>query len=78
MPAENRDEQGQFESEHGVDAEDVYQAMDHLEPYTTGELAETLDIPRRTAYNYLESLHEEGRISKKKPEPRRVIWVRGK
>lgn len=48
---EKRDNKGQFESEHGVTADDVFEFMAHLEPYTTGEIAEELDIPRRTAYN---------------------------
>lgn len=77
MP-EKRNNQGQYVSEHGVTAEDVFVAMDHLEPYTTGELANKLGIPRRTAYNYLESLYESDRIDKKKPEERRAIWIRGR
>lgn len=78
VPANNRNEEGQFESDHGVSDQDVLKAMEHLEPYTTGELAEMLDIPRRTAYNYLQTLYEDDRISKKKQEERRVIWIRGK
>lgn len=74
----NRNEGGRFESEHGINAEDVLQAMEFYVPYTTGEMAEDLEIPRRTVYKYLEELYEEERISKKKPEPRRVIWMRGK
>lgn len=77
MP-EKRDSKGQFEAEHGVGAEDVFDAMEHLEPYTTGELASELGIPRRTAYHYLENLYESGKIDKKKPEERRAIWIRGK
>lgn len=76
MPKANRNEQGRFESEHGRTVEDVFEAMDPLEPYTTGELAEILDMPRRTVYDYLEELSEEDRIRKKKPEPRRAIWIR--
>lgn len=77
VPAEDRDEQGQFKSGHEMNAEDILDAMEPLEPYTTGELADQLDIPRRTAYKYLESLHDDNKIRKKKPEPRRVIWIRG-
>lgn len=77
MPTSERNEQGRFEPEHGKTKEDVFNAMEHFEPYTTGELADTLDIPRRTVFNYLDDLAEEGRIKKKKPEPRRVIWIRG-
>lgn len=76
-PTKNRNEYGRFESEHGLVPEDVLEAMEPLEPYTTGELADQLGAPRRTVYNYLESLAEANKIRKKKPEPRRVIWIRG-
>lgn len=72
-----RNSRGRYESEHDLTKEDLLDAMEPLEPYTTGELAESLGIPRRTAYNYLEDLAEHGRIRKKKPEPRRAIWIRG-
>lgn len=77
MPRVDRDEKGRFEPSHEVDAEDVFEAMEPLEPYTTREIAEKLDVPRRTVYKYLEELHETNRIRKKKPEPRRAIWIRG-
>lgn len=76
MPEANRNEEGRFESEHGIAVEDVFNAMEPLEPYTTGELANMLGAPRRTVYNYLEELAEQGRIRKKKPEPKRAIWIR--
>jgi predicted transcriptional regulator len=76
-PAEHRNENGRFESEHGLTTGDVFEEMEPLEPYTTGELAEILDAPRRTVYNYLQELAEEDQIRKKKPEPRRAIWIRG-
>ncbi len=76
MPNANRNEQGRFESEHGITVEDVFNVMEPLEPYTTGELANMLGAPRRTVYNYLEKLADEGRIRKKKPEPKRAIWIR--
>jgi len=76
-PAENRNENGRFESEHAFVAQDVLEEMEPLEPYTTGELANKLGVPRRTVYNYLEELAEENKIRKKKPEPRRAIWIRG-
>lgn len=76
-PSSERNEKGRYESEHGVAVEDVFEAMDPLEPYTTGELADKVGAPRRTVYHYLEQLYEENRIQKKKPEPRRAIWMRG-
>lgn len=71
-----RNNDGRFESAHGVTAEEVFGAMEEAEPYTTGELAEMVGAPRRTVYNYLEELAEQGQIRKKKPEPRRAIWIR--
>lgn len=56
--------------------EDVFNAMEPLEPYTTGELAESLGWPRRSVYKALTELAEDGTIRKKKPEPRRAIWIR--
>lgn len=71
-----RNTEGRFESEHGVTVEEVFEAMEEAEPYTTGELADMVGAPRRTVYNYLEELAEQDRIRKKKPEPRRAIWIR--
>ena len=50
--------------------------MEPLEPYTTGELADNLGWPRRTVYELLTALEERGDVRKKKPEPRRAIWIR--
>lgn len=72
-----RSETGRFESNHEVNPEMVFRAMEPLEPYTTRELADELEVPRRTIYKYLDELHNEGRVRKKKPEPRRAIWIRG-
>jgi len=74
---ENRNDEGEFQASHKKTSEDVFETMEPLEPYTTRELADELDIPRRTVYKYLEELHEDGQIRKKKPEPRQVIWLRG-
>lgn len=68
MPTDERDERGQFESKHGVTAEDVFETMEPLEPYTTGELADMVGAPQRTVFNYLNDLAEQGRIRKKKPQ----------
>ena len=77
MPGpEKRNKDGQFRAEHEITSEDVFEAMDPLEPYTTRELADMLGIPRRTMFNYLNDLTENSRIRKKKTEPRRAIWIR--
>jgi response regulator of citrate/malate metabolism len=72
----DRDERGQFVAGHDATMGDTFAAMDPLEPYTTRELADALNIPRRSAYEFLEKLAEQGQIRKKKPEPRRAIWIR--
>lgn len=74
--AENtaRDESGQFVTTRSPT--DVLDVMESLEPYTTGELADVLGWPRRSVYQALQELADEDRIRKKKPEPRRAIWMR--
>lgn len=55
---------------------DVFEAMEPLEPYTTGELAGLLEAPGRLVRRVLDRLADEGRVRKKVPETDRVIWVR--
>jgi len=74
MSDRDRDDSGRFTDSH--DRGDVFEAMEVGEPYTTSELADLLDVPRRTMYNILTDLHDDGRIRKKKPEARRAIWIR--
>ena len=76
MEDRERDEEGKFSSEHNISRTDIYQLMDPLEPYTSGEIADKAEIPRRTAYEFLNELSDAGKVRKKKPEPRRVIWIR--
>lgn len=59
-----------------VSPEDVYEEMEPFEPYTTGELAAVLDIPKRLARSLLDTLTAAGQIRSKEPEPERLIWVR--
>ncbi|WP_433630984.1 hypothetical protein [Halomicrococcus sp. NG-SE-24] len=68
-----RDEGGEFVQERKP--EDVLEVMEPLEPYMTSEIADALDWPRRSAFNVLDGLADEGKIRKKKPEARRVIWI---
>lgn len=76
MTNNNRDEQGRYESEHGIAPADVFNAMEPIEPYTTAELAATVGAPRRTVLNYLDELAAQGRVRKKKPGQRQAIWIR--
>ena len=69
-----RNDSGQYVTTRSSD--DVLAAMEPLEPYTTGELADNLGWPRRTVYELLTTLEERGDVRKKKPEPRRAIWIR--
>lgn len=69
-----RNESGQYVTTRSPAA--VLDAMEPLEPYTTGELADNLGWPRRTVYELLSTLEERGDVRKKKPEPRRAIWIR--
>jgi DNA-binding MarR family transcriptional regulator len=55
---------------------DVLEVMEPLEPYMTSEIAEEFGWPRQTAYEVLNGLADDGEIRKKKPEARRVIWIR--
>ena len=70
----DRDEGGK--SVKSRDPSDVLSAMDPIEPYTSGELADMMDWPRRTVYAALQELSDDGLIRKKKPEPRRAIWIK--
>lgn len=69
-----RDESGQFTKQHT--GEDVLAVMEPLEPYLTSEISDELGWSRRSAYNVLSELAEDGEIRKKKPEERRIIWIR--
>ncbi|RBI60518.1 hypothetical protein DMJ13_18695 [halophilic archaeon] len=69
-----RNEGGEFVQERKP--EDVLEVIEPLEPYMTSEVADALDWPRRSAFNVLDDLADEGKIRKKKPEARRVIWIR--
>jgi len=68
-----RNDSGQYVTTRSPD--DVLAAMEPLEPYTTGELADDLGWPRRTAYELPTTLEERDDV-RKKSEPRRAIWIR--
>lgn len=69
-----RNNTGQFVKTRSPD--DVYSAMDPVEPYTTGELADALGWPQRSMYQALDDLADAGEIRKKKTGPRQAIWIR--
>ncbi|MDF9747559.1 MarR family transcriptional regulator [Natrinema salsiterrestre] len=57
-------------------ATDVCDEMEPFEPYTSGELAAILDIPKRLARTLLKRLTDDGRIRRKELESDRAVWIR--
>lgn len=57
-----------------VTPEDVLALFTDAEPRTANEVADELDIARRTALNKLNELADQGRIRKKKVGARAVVW----
>ena len=47
-------------------AEDLYEEMEPFEPYTTGELASILGIPKRLARKLLNALTGNEKVRKRK------------
>jgi predicted ArsR family transcriptional regulator len=69
-----RTEQGQYAEQ--VTAEDALELFTDHEPRTASEVAEQLGVVRRTAYNKLATLEEQGKLKKKKVGGRAVVWWR--
>jgi hypothetical protein len=59
-----------------ISAETVYEEMEPFVPYTTRELADTIDTSLGNMWSILRGLAGEGRIRKKQPEPNIRIWMR--
>lgn len=57
-------------------ADDLYDEMAVLEPYTTGELASTVGTPRKRVRNLLDRLAESGRVRRKTPDGERAFWIK--
>lgn len=69
----NRDESGRFAADR--DPADVLAVMEPMEPYTIGEVIDATGWPRRTVFQVLDELADEGKIRKKKPNPTSAIWM---
>ena len=69
-----RDETGQFVARR--DSEEVIESMTPGEPHTASELADVVGWPRRSVFDALDSLHEAGRVNKRKVSARTVLWTR--
>jgi len=70
----SRSEEGTYTEE--VSPEDALAVFTDHEPRTASEVAEELDIVRRTAYNKLVDLEERGDLKRKKVGGRAVVWWR--
>lgn len=58
-------------------AENVFNAMEPCEPYSVGDLVSHFgedDTTRWTIERRLETLHEQGRVRRKKHSANRVSW----
>lgn len=67
-----RSEEGTYVEE--IRPEDALAIFDTHEPLTAKEVADELGVVRRTAYNKLAQLNEQGKIRKKKVGGRSVVW----
>lgn len=63
MSEPNRDDRGQFESEHAD--EDFLEAVERLAPAGTAEIADTIGVTRQNADHRLRRLEDEGLVSSK-------------
>lgn len=70
----SRDSSGRYAETR--DPADVLNQMEPLEPYTTGELVDATEWPRRSVFHALDNLADRGLIRKKKPNPTSAIWIR--
>ncbi|GAA0678810.1 hypothetical protein GCM10009020_28990 [Natronoarchaeum mannanilyticum] len=50
--------------------------MEPDEIYSTSALADKTDIAQRTTRKYLDTLAEQGRVEKQKPNATTAIWIR--
>ena len=61
---------------HNPSSDDVYEAMEPLEPYTTEELADTLDSSKGLIWSRLKTLVANDKVRVKKPQTDVHIWIR--
>ncbi|WP_338739480.1 FeoC-like transcriptional regulator [Haloplanus salilacus] len=63
-------------TERDLTADGLYDEMEVLEPYTTGELASTMEASRAQVRDLLERLATSARVRKKTTDSERAIWLR--
>lgn len=76
MTGGDEDDRSRTDDEPAPSAAALYEELEVLEPYTTGELASEVEAPKRRVRRLLERLAGDGKIRKKVPEPERTIWIR--
>lgn len=69
-----RTEKGQYAEQ--VTPDDALALFTDHEPRTASEVADELGVVRRTAYNKLNELADQGKLKKKKVGGRAVVWWR--
>jgi predicted ArsR family transcriptional regulator len=73
-PDRERTEGGQYAET--VSPEDALALFPDHEPRTASEVAQKLEVSRRTAYNKLSELADRGDLNRKKVGGRAVVWWR--
>lgn len=74
-PDRERTKSGQYAEE--VTTDDVLELFTDCEPRTAREIAEELGIVRRTAYGKLDTLADQGELSRKEVGAHAVVFWRG-
>lgn len=61
-----------------IDADEVLEEMEPLQPYTTTKLADLLDVPRDLVRRLLKTLYDESAVERKSAATtgKPIIWVR--
>lgn len=72
MGERDRNERGQYESEHAV--EEYVEAVRKHEPAATSEVADEVGVTRQGADYRLRQLEEKGLVRKKKIGPA-LVWM---
>ena len=60
------DENGRGKYQTGIDDEEYVEALRSLGPSSTPEIAEEVGVPRRSAYDRLRDLEDQGRVESQK------------
>jgi predicted RNA-binding Zn-ribbon protein involved in translation (DUF1610 family) len=75
-PPERSDDTDEPQADTELTPQEVYEEMKPFEPYTTGELASKLGLPKRLLRKFLNPLTDDEKVRKKETESSPVIWIR--